>query len=184
MHSFRIPYLTTGHIKTSFSRLVKLLTTKFWVYPVWFAITVSTLFILLWLPNLSLLTKVLSSDLSIENKWDFLASTPEILSTSYTPLMASLLVIISVLQGLVVSLLIIFWRSAKNVGAMAASGAGVSLAALGASCSACGAGVLYPVLASIGVLTVSSASFFELLLMLVAVLVLLYSIHRTTLLIA
>lgn len=185
MPSFRLPYLSVGHIRISLGKLGKILTSQYWVYSVWIFFSLTTLFILLWLPNLSLLTRIMTSDLSTGGKLDFLASTPEILSTSYTPFRAGLLIAIAFLQGLVISLLVVYWRNNKkaDTSTIAASGAGVSLAALGASCSACGAGVLYPVLASLGVLSVSSASAFEIALMMGAIVVLLYSLHRTTLLI-
>lgn len=186
MPSYKIPYLTTGHLRISLANMTGIFRQHRSLFLVWALVSLITLFVLLWLPNLSLLINVMSSSLSFSSKWEFILSTPEILTTAYDPIKAALLVLIAILQGLVVSLLIFYWSSKRvaDRNTIASSGAGLSLAALGASCGACGAGILYPFLASVGVLTVTSASFFEMLLMVLAVVVLVYSIHRILLLLS
>ena len=182
MPSVRIPYLSKAYFKISLSRFKKIFLSRplLIVWSLFFGAL--TLFILLWLPNLDLLFNILTAEIAISEKLDFLWTTWSFLGSSYDFVHAVLLVAISLLQGVSLSLLIDIWqKQRRNSKALAANGLAVSAGALGASCSACGTGLLYPLLSTVGATSSTLVSYLSFALMVFGVVILIYTIHRLVL---
>lgn len=179
MLRYRIPFLSLGHLKISVKKLIKIIKTKPVLWPLWVVFGVVTFFVLVWLPNVSMLTSFLLSSASLELKAELLTTTPQVLFSTHSALGAVLLIFVSVLQGLLLSLatISVMYSKSNEVASVTAGVSGVTAAAIGSGCSACGASIIYPMLVSLGLTSSGAISSVGTVLMMLALLVLLYSIH-------
>lgn len=107
----------------------------------------------LWLPNLSLIRKILASpSLDFSDKIGFLGSLLLGISTNHSLFSASILISISILFGLNVAMLVFYVRSRRSPSSReAAVGIGGLVAGiLGMGCAACGSIVLTSLVPIIG----------------------------------
>jgi hypothetical protein len=173
-------------LKLTFKILIKAyLSLKIWLATI--IIAGATLFLILWINNLSLLFNTLTSPLSLSAKWDFLLTTPSFLTSSYEPYQAFILVLFSVLQGVNLALLIKLVRSRQYkslVGATSKSGLALLATIIGVGCGACGSSLLAPLVASVGASSTLLLERLGFIILVFGIGLLLYSIVKLSMIIA
>lgn len=97
-----------------------------------------------WLPNLGLIQNIVtSSAISMADKATFLWGSLGAIKTNFTPLAASLTIIISILMGLNIGVMVYYFK--RRVAFQKASGGsviGLLLSFIGIGCASCGSVVL------------------------------------------
>ncbi|MEX0931051.1 MAG: hypothetical protein WDZ68_02020 [Candidatus Paceibacterota bacterium] len=109
----------------------------------------------IWLPNIGLITTVLSSSASVAGKFTFLGTLYQSIGTNFTLVSATYIVLISILFGLQVTLLYYYIRKTKmnrsSLQSVGGTGIGGLIAGIfGIGCAACGTFILTAVLSLIG----------------------------------
>lgn len=103
-----------------------------------------------WFNNIQLFQYIITSGLSPAAKIEFIANTYTNMWYSFTSILASSLLVISFIQGIIVSCLIFILRRQRQTtelaGTVGKSGLAGSLAVLSLGCATCGTSLIAPIL--------------------------------------
>lgn len=116
--------------------------------PKYLALSIVVTFIVIafaaWLPNLHLITRVMtSSTMTLWQKTNLLTSLLGSLQTNFSPLSRSVTIVSATLTGIQASLLVYYLRQTARIQQeMGVSLAGVATSLLGVGCASCGSVVL------------------------------------------